>query len=338
MAKGAVVMNENNQALTSITFNEDGHEKTIDIKNVNWAFEKGGMLYVVENDKKIYTFELSGKDAEDIYESLKKANPDMIVGALMGKRIGFEKLANTRDLGGIQTKDGRFIRPHRLIRSGELHTMSKNDRKRLEKDYDVKMVIDFRTEVERVYQPDPIMLQAVNYHVPARSASSLDSLAGGSRLHMFTEMLRHAKETMERLYEELVVSQQGLKAYRRFFELLLRQENGSILWHCTQGKDRTGVATMLLLSTLGVSKDEIMKDYLQTNIYLKAQKDDLILKLKDHKELVKDLDYLYDASTEYMNIAYRCIAQNFGSVENYLHEGLELDDEDIEKLKDRFLI
>ena len=91
-------MNENNQALTSITFNEDGHEKTIDIKNVNWAFEKGGMLYVVENDKKIYTFELSGKDAEDIYESLKKANPDMIVGALMGKRIGFEKLANTRDL------------------------------------------------------------------------------------------------------------------------------------------------------------------------------------------------------------------------------------------------
>ena len=47
---------------------------------------------------------------------------------------------------------------------------------------------------------------------------------------------------------------------------------------------------------------------------------------------------MYDASTEYMNIAYRCIAQNFGSVENYLHEGLELDDEDIEKLKDRFLI
>lgn len=57
-----------------------------------------------------------------------------------------ERLYNTRDLGGIETTDGRRIRPHRLIRSGQLSGMTERDARVLAEEYELKTVVDFRTE------------------------------------------------------------------------------------------------------------------------------------------------------------------------------------------------
>lgn len=331
-------MQENNHALTSITFSENGRERRIDIQHVIWAFEWEGALYLVDKNKKVYTFELESKDPELVFEALKQANPAIIFGAFEGSRIGFESLDNTRDLGGIQTMDGRFILPHKLLRSGSFHKISKADRHRLEQEFDVRLVMDLRTEVERLAAPDPIMLQAENVHVSPRKASSLDLLAKDTHAQNMLDLIRHAKKTMRCMYEELVVSEQGLKAYRRFFEHLLASEKGSVLWHCTQGKDRTGVGTMLLLSALGVSKERIYQDYLQTNVYLKGEKDALAVRLRAHPDLVGHLDDLYDAKKEYLDLAYQSIEQNFGTMENYLIEGLGLEKADIARLREKFLV
>ena len=64
-------------------------------------------------------------------------------------RIAFEQLQNTRDLGQFTMMDGRRIRPRHLLRSGNLHALSLEDRAILQNDYQLKTVIDFRTETER---------------------------------------------------------------------------------------------------------------------------------------------------------------------------------------------
>ena len=71
-------------------------------------------------------------------------------------RIPLERLYNTRDLGGIETTDGRRIRPHRLIRSGQLSGMTERDARVLAEEYELKTVVDFRTEREKEESPDPV--------------------------------------------------------------------------------------------------------------------------------------------------------------------------------------
>lgn len=331
-------MSEKDHTLTSITFDEDGKEQKIEVKDIDWAFTRENALYLVTNRDQVYTFEINEEDHDKIFDSLHKANPQMILGAYAGERIGFSSLPNTRDLGGMQAKDGRFIRPHRLLRSAALHKINKEDKKRLENEFNVRLILDLRTDMERLSAPDPVILQAEHIHVPARNASTLDLLSKEVDAKHLVDLLKKADETMKYLYEDLVVSQQGLKAYRQFFQLILAQEEGSVLWHCTQGKDRTGIGAMLILSALGISKDAIYKDYLRTNEYLEAEKDDLKIRLKNHPEWIKDVDALYDARKEYLDIAYRSIEDNFGTMDNYLREGLGLDQKMIDTLQDRYLV
>lgn len=71
------------------------------------------------------------------------------------QKIPLENLQNTRDLGGFMTKDGRKVKSHRLIRSGDLKDATENDKKLLVDTYGLNMVIDFRTAQECKDRPDP---------------------------------------------------------------------------------------------------------------------------------------------------------------------------------------
>ena len=70
----------------------------------------------------------------------------------------------------------------------------------------------------------------------------------------------------DRLYVNFLFSERGKSAYRALFRVLLELPEGrSVLWHCTDGKDRTGVASMLILAALGADRRTILEDYLLTN-------------------------------------------------------------------------
>ena len=71
------------------------------------------------------------------------------------KRIPLCGVENTRDLGGFETTDGRKIKKHRLIRSGELAKLTKGDIEKLKNEYNLKIVIDLRTDMEIEHKPDP---------------------------------------------------------------------------------------------------------------------------------------------------------------------------------------
>lgn len=89
------------------------------------------------------------------------------------QRIPLAGCKNTRDFGGFPTKDGRHIKPHRLLRSCELYVTTENDRKELMQTYDLKKVLDFRTAKEREEHPDPEMPGVINLHMPVLDEKAL---------------------------------------------------------------------------------------------------------------------------------------------------------------------
>ena len=114
-------------------------------------------LVIVTRRKKRYKFDMTEKEIYECIRILRILNPDMASGFPKGGRILLQSLSNTRDLGAIATADGRHILPRRLLRSGELYHLSNADKTRLVEEYNLKIIIDLRSSVERKCRPDTIM-------------------------------------------------------------------------------------------------------------------------------------------------------------------------------------
>ncbi len=137
----------------------------------------------------------------------------------LGTHIKLTRTANTRDLGGIKTKNGLHIRQGRLFRSDALTNLTHHDRLDLQKKHDVKAVIDFRSKPEIKQRPD--------------------SRISGARLHQLNILsnLSSGRNRMPQYYRQLVTDKQDIRAYRSMFKILLQQKQGAVLYHCTYGKD-----------------------------------------------------------------------------------------------------
>lgn len=181
-------------------------------------------------------------------------------------------LPNTRDLGGLFTQDGRRIRPCRLIRSGALFGASPGDLEVLTGSWQVNLVVDFRTPREQQERPDPVLPGVRRQSLPIVEESALGLTQEQDRNRQFeTQLLERlsatqgaAEEYMASLYRMVASSPFSRQQYARFLQLLLQQEKGAVLWHCSAGKDRVGVGTALALTALGVSRKTVMEDYLAT--------------------------------------------------------------------------
>ena len=146
------------------------------------------------------------------------------------------------------------------------------------------------------------------------------------------------------LYVDFLCKERGRKAYRGFFEAvksLEAEEGRSLLWHCTDGKDRTGLASMLLLSALGASRETIMEDYMMTNIFNGTR---LAGAMKEAEKFGFSADktgvYLFMAGgviREFMEHAIDTLEERYGSVPGYLSEELGVSKGDCVDLRDRFL-
>lgn len=259
-------------------------------------------------------------------------------------RIELKKLENTRDLGGIETLDGRKIKEKRLIRSGTLFDATESDKKILTEEYVLKTVVDFRTDVERDQKPDPELSGVENIFDPILEAETLgitrEKVDMKDIPKMFDGMTIEPMEYMKKMYSDIVLNEHAQRGYAKFFDILLKQESGSVLWHCSAGKDRVGAGTALLLSVLGVDREKIVQDYLLTGVYYKKTNlklkilIDLFARPRSSGEYVK---YLIDVKREFIGAAFSAIEDNFGSVESYLEQTMGIDEEKRKTLKAMYL-
>ena len=251
---------------------------------------------------------------------------------MLSRKIEFEKLLNTRDLGGMTGSDGRKIKPGKLYRSGHLSFASENDLKKLSGL--IELSVDFRTGKECAEKPEPSMADVVCCYNPIFE----EQRAGVTRdQDSFAEVLKNM------LYEGFITNKYCVGQYERFIRMLLQEHQKGVLWHCTAGKDRTGFATVIIQELLGVSRDDIREDYMLTNDCLKPETLQLIQMVLSKNPQVdpgiaeKALSYVFEAHAPYLDAAYAAAEKEYGSFDNYLTEALHITPADREKFRDMYL-
>ena len=263
------------------------------------------------------------------------------------RRIPLEGAKNIRDFGGFPTKDGRYIKPHRLLRSCELYVTTAEDRKVLTETYGLKKVLDFRTVKEREEHPDPVMDGVVNLHMPVLDEKALgvtrEGQDGDFMNQLAASVLQPDFDTtryMADIYEKIILGDNASRQYGRMFDELLSQEEGATLWHCTAGKDRAGIASILVLSALGVPEDVIEADYFKVNDFLREENERLcqMVEAKMNNHTIHDgLMRMFIVHRAYLERMQDTIQTHYGTMNNYLEKALGLDRDKKERLQALYL-
>lgn len=273
--------------------------------------------------------------------------------AFAPKALGLSGVSNARELGGIRAADGRVVRDGLLLRTGKLSKATSADIAKLKSDYSLGLIVDMRLPQECAAAPDPSIagVKYVSLSVVQSGdctpmtkdiffgASRIppDDIAGGLE---FTSALATSYD-MSEMYVEMLSSETAVKAYREFFELLLEApEDRAVLWHCTSGKDRTGVASALLLAALGADRKTIMKDYLATR---ENTKKGLAFWLDKSRAADKGkreeyvLTTIISVNPDCMRALFKMADHRYGSVRGYLREVIGLTDDDVVRLRAKYL-
>ena len=324
-------------------------------KDILWAYKRkegveGGAqkqfstssLVIITRRKKRYQFDLTDREIQDCIQLLKALNPNIVTGFPKGGRIPLQSLPNTRDLGALMTSDGRHILPHRLLRSGTLYHISIADQDTLMKDYHLTTVIDFRTKSEVLEKPD-IVMEGVQYcDIPIVD----EETTGITRSGKLDEIIKSFKDIPEDFvlnqYASLVHDSYSVRQYARFLDVLLHQEEGAVLWHCSIGKDRAGVGTALLLYILGVPRETIYEDYMKTNLYLDEEMNHMVRYLESKmivdNQTMDKIRLFYRVKEEYLDCVFETIEKDYGSVEQFMKKALYMNPKTIEALRKKYLV
>ncbi|WP_129649119.1 tyrosine-protein phosphatase [Bacteroides salyersiae] len=222
---------------------------------------------------------------------------------------------NMRDLGGYRTVYGKCVKWKMLFRSDDMNKLTAMDLDYLSL-LPLRTVIDFRSEVEKNAAIDRLP-QTVSKHIPL-------SIEAGDMSGITHFDRNNLSAVMEEVYAYIIRNMQDV--YKEFFSILSEKENAPLLFHCSAGKDQTGIAAALLLSALGVDRETVTEDYMLSAEHI-TKKYEFIT--REHPELKP----LTTVRKEYLETAFRVIDEEFGGIERYLIDNLEVD---LDKLRELY--
>ena len=234
--------------------------------------------------------------------------------------------------------DGRHIKKGLLYRSDNLSDLSNDDLKALSK-LGLRRIYDLRNEDEQKADPDTlpsghsIHLEAVPFAFEA-----LDETVMRERILRGKLDKGETNKLMIDSYRTYAIDYR--KQISRIIQGLAEPDALPALIHCIHGKDRTGLAVSTVLDILKVSKDIIMEDYLLSNSFWESETSRLSFLAyiaSFFRTPASEVRSLMEARPEYLEAAREATKEQYGSIENYIHEGLGLDDATIERLREALL-
>lgn len=227
-------------------------------------------------------------------------------------RAVLEGTSNTRDIGGYVGNNGRAVKWRKVLRSDGLDKLTDKDQDILKEKYNLKKVIDLRTKYEISKNPNidysakhieyvniPLADEINPNTVDAKGISKLDDRF---LVNLYIDILDNKQNNVKKVIEE--IADIG--------------ENECVLFHCTAGKDRTGIVTMLLLGICGVDKQDIITNYMQTEINLKYNEafienmDKLNINLPE-----KFVNALKKSDPEFMEFTHDYFISKYGNFYDY---------------------
>lgn len=234
--------------------------------------------------------------------------------------------------------DGRRIKKGLLYRSDNLSDLSNDDQEELAK-LGLRRIYDLRNENEQKTDPDTlppghsIQLVAVPFAFKALDESIMRKRILNGELNK-----GEIQKLMIDSYRTYAID------YRKQISLIIQglAEPDALpaLIHCIHGKDRTGLAVSAVLEILRVPEDIIMEDYLLSNSFWESETSRLSFLAyfaSFFRTPASEIRSLMEARPEYLEAAREAAKEQYGSVENYIHEGLGLDDTTIERLQEALL-
>ena len=287
-------------------------------------------------------------------EAFDASTDDMTANAL-ARALPLEGVPNAWQLGGYAAEDGRTVRENALLRTGALTNATEEDLKTLSEVYHVTQIVDFRSPMEKTQAPEPEVNGAAYASISLedtqrQTGSSAEMAAMLSIETQFSdepgrgevEAIRQGlRGTNEDLYIEKITSEDIDAGIREFLDVLLAQEEDAVvLYHCKSGKDRTGVATMVLLTLLGVDKETVLADFDLTNVFLA---DDINAEVAqasqytDEEDVLDVIRVMAGVSRDFMARAFDYAEEQSGSMLGYIKQRYHVTDEEIELLRDKFL-
>lgn len=248
---------------------------------------------------------------------------------------------NFRDVGGLPTGDGRRVRHGVLFRSGHLAHATEEDAAFLSS-LGLHTIFDFRNAADQKLEgPDVELPGVLNVNLP------LTDPADGAE---FWQMVRDGEiEQLRGILGDGQAAGRMISSYRTIIKertaehtrvlRSLAEDSVPALMHCAAGKDRAGLSIAVTLLALGVEREAIVTDYLESNAKHR--------RYKVHRsgssragyspEVMELLSPLFEARAEYLAAAFETIEQTWGDVDTYLEQGLGLTPELRAGLRERLL-
>ena len=281
-----------------------------------------GVIFFISGEKEIASLErpIPANLSENLREDTRK--------------LPFTGAHNFRDLGGYKTSDGKTVKWGKVYRSDNLHSLTDEDLKYMER-LNLKSVVDFRSDEERNEEPDrltpdmtPILLP-IKFEPEGVTETLMRDLTFGDLDS--SNLLRDFN---------IILVKEFTEEYKEFFRYIVDNGGEPFVLHCTAGKDRAGFGSAMILTVLGVPREKIIEDYLLTNTYVSDHVDRKLLETELKTFFRADSDNLRKINLveeRYIQAAFDTIDSHWGGMDQYISEGLNLTEEDINKIKDYYL-
>lgn len=247
----------------------------------------------------------------------------------VNKPLNLEGAFNFRDIGGYATTDGKKVVTGKIFRSADISRLTDKDMEVLAT-YHLNTVIDFRGTQEAAKAPDR-QLPGTNYTLCP---------AGSDNLPDVKQMAEQMKESdfLITMYGDPSVKYYS-ERYKPLFDKLLNlpEKEAGLLYHCTAGRDRTGMATALVLYTLDVPMEIIVADFVASNTYLQSMNKDLYKPMAGMTGLTAgEIEKKMELRPELLRVFFQTLTDRYGSVENFLAQELGVGEKEKALMKTKY--
>jgi protein-tyrosine phosphatase len=221
----------------------------------------------------------------------------------MERLIALEGAVNFRDLGGYATLDGRRTRWRVLFRADGLSELSQTDFSVM-RDLGIRTVVDLRSGHEVEQSRFDVEAHPVDFH----HFPFIDQLPDVEQWDRRPGLLgAQYKEMLDDAAPQIIGA----------LEVLTAPDSRPAVFHCTAGKDRTGLLSALVLSLLGVPEETVVADYALSGEAMERLRAKLILKYPDGKDVIADIDEVFSANPANMVNLFAYLRERYGSVTEY---------------------
>lgn len=257
------------------------------------------------------------------------------------QHIPLQGQPNFRDLGGYRTADGRTIKPGLIYRSGELSKLTDEDIAGLQ-ELGIRTVVDFRSAPEIDWRGKDRLPDGAQYVALTIESGNLFPI-----IYNVVETGDTSQLPDNALVEtNRAIVRDATDQISDLFKILSDPANLPLVNHCTHGKDRTGVASAIILMALGVPAETAEADYLKSNFFRRNENKKELEELRqviaarrglDPSEVdMTDFRPLLYLEPSYFAAALDEINEQYGSFASYLENGLGIDADQIKAMRDQF--